>query len=190
MASAKIIIISSVSGGGKTTLINRLLEKEKNIQSAVTATSRLPREGEVNGVHYHFFSAEKFQNMIDHDEFAEHAKVHGNFYGVPMESLNAPLRENKSVILNIDVQGMQTILQRSGKEKTVTIFLMPPDEKVWEERLRSRGTNTEEDIALRLNEGYREMEQRNLYDHVVVNDNLETAVDEVIGILKDTKVIG
>ncbi|MDH5655737.1 MAG: guanylate kinase, partial [Spirochaetia bacterium] len=85
---------------------------------------------------------------------------------------------------------MQTILQRSGKEKTVTIFLMPPDEKVWEERLRSRGTNTEEDIALRLNEGYREMEQRNLYDHVVVNDNLETAVDEVIGILKDTKVIG
>ena len=189
MLKSRIIIISSASGGGKTTLINRLLEKENSIKLAVTATSRLPREGEVNGIHYHFFSKDKFKNMIDNGEFAEHAHVHGNYYGVPMESLNGPLRENKSVILNIDVQGMKTILEKSGKENVVTIFLMAPDLKIWEERLRNRGTDSEDEINLRLKEGLKEMEQRNLYDHVVVNDDLEQAVEDVLSILRKEKVI-
>ena len=189
MSKNRIIIISSVSGGGKTTLINRLLEKEKSIDLAVTATSRLPREGEVNGIHYHFYSPGKFQRMIDNGEFAEYAIVHANYYGVPMESLNGPLRENKSVMLNIDVQGMRTIIEKSGKENVITIFLLPPDRKVWEERLRKRGSNTEEDIGIRLKEGLREMDQSNLYDHVVVNDDLEKAVDEVLAILRRENVL-
>lgn len=185
----RIIIISSVSGGGKTTLINRLLEKESKIKLAVTATSRSPRDGEKNGVDYFFYTSDEFKDKIKKGEFIEHALVHDNYYGIPFSSIMGPLENNESVVLNIDIQGMMTISDQMGRDKVVSIFLMPPDKKVWENRLRSRGSDSEQDIALRLVDGIREMEKSTLYDYCIVNDNLDRALKELIEILKKEKII-
>jgi len=128
-----VIVISSVSGGGKTTLIHRLLERSERLQVAITATTRAPRAGEVDAVHYYFYSEEEFQKKIERDEFIEHAFVHGNHYGVPLLPVLACLREGKSVILNIDVQGMITIKQKLN-DSMISFFLQPPSLEIWEER--------------------------------------------------------
>ena len=148
----KVIVISSVSGGGKTTVIGELVRRHRELAVAITATSRPPRDGERDGEHYHFLSREEFEPKIEEGGFLEHATVHGNHYGVPMDQVEKRLQQGESIILNIDVQGMKTIRDRM-KERALTIFLLPPDEKTWEERLRGRGTDSDEVILQRLDEG-------------------------------------
>jgi guanylate kinase len=185
---ARLIVISSVSGGGKTSLIRLLTRKHPELFVAVTATSRKPRVGEVEGVHYYFLSPDEFQARIDHGEFLEHARVHGNYYGIPAAPVEAKLAEGVSVILNIDVQGMRTIKRRMGA-RVITIFLTPPDETVWESRLRERGTDSEEDIQLRLAQGRAELAQAHDFDYRVENDLLERAAGEVAAILESEGAI-
>jgi guanylate kinase len=188
MLKSRAIVISSVSGGGKTTIINRLREKYPFLRIAVTATTRVPRKGEIDGVHYHFFSRQEFEVKIEKNEFLEYAVVHGNYYGIPYSSVSSVLESGDSVILNIDVQGMLTVKERL-RERVITFFIMPPDQKVWEERLRNRKLDSEEDILLRLEDGRREMEMRHSYDHVIVNDDLEDAVESISEILRRHRVL-
>lgn len=188
--AARLIVISSVSGGGKTSLINRLLEEagQSELQVAITATSRKPRPGEVPDQHYYFFEPDEFEGKIERGEFLEHARVHGNYYGVPLAPVEAKLAAGVSVILNIDVQGMRTVKERMG-ERVLTIFLAPPDRQVWEERLRRRGTDSEADIQLRLNQGIGELAAADEYDHQIVNDDLARATDELSSILQEAGVL-
>ena len=184
----RLIIISSVSGGGKTSLISRLIRDHSDLHVAVTATSRAPRPNEVDGQHYYFYSPEEFERKIAAHEFLEFARVDGNYYGVPAAPVEKKLAEGISVILNIDVQGMRTIKERLG-ERVLSIFLLPPDRTVWEERLRKRGTDSEEDIELRLEQGIGEMAAADEYDYQVINDMLEKATGEVSFILRQEGVV-
>lgn len=184
----RVIVISSVSGGGKTSLIRMLTRLHPQLRNATTATSRSPRLGEEDGVHYHFLSPEEFKRRIEAGEFIEHAKVHGNYYGVPAGPLLESLARGESVILNIDVQGFRHVRERMGKD-VVSIFLMPPNAQEWEARLRKRGTDSEEVIRRRLEEGRHEMTCASQFDYRVVNEVLEVAVGEVSAILQEEGVI-
>lgn len=186
--AARVIVISSVSGGGKTSLINRLIENQQGLHVAITATSRKPRPGEVPDQHYYFYAPDDFEGKIERGEFLEHARVHGNYYGVPLAPVEAKLADGVSVILNIDVQGMRTVKERMG-DRVITVFLAPPDQAVWEERLRSRGTDSEEDIQLRLRQGIGELAAADEYDHRIVNDDLARATDELSAILREAGVL-
>lgn len=185
---ARLIIISSVSGGGKTSLISRLTRDHTDLHVAVTATSRAPRPNEVEGRHYFFYAPEVFESKIEAGEFLEYARVHGNYYGVPAGPVETKLSEGVSVILNIDVQGMRTIKERMG-DRFLSIFLSPPDQQVWEDRLRKRGTDSEEDIQLRLQQGLGEMAAADEYDYQITNDMLERATGEVSFILRQEGVV-
>lgn len=183
-----MIIISSVSGGGKTSLISRLIRDHTDLHVAVTATSRAPRANEVEGKHYFFYDAADFEHKIQAGEFLEHARVHGNYYGVPAAPVEAKLADGISVILNIDVQGMRTVKERMG-DRVLSIFLLPPDRESWEDRLRNRGTDSEEDIQLRLEQGIGEMAAADEYDYQITNDMLERATGEVSFILRQEGVV-
>jgi guanylate kinase len=185
---SRLIIISSVSGGGKTSLISRLVRDHADLHVAVTATSRPPRKGEVERQHYYFYNPAEFERKIQDGEFLEYARVHGNYYGVPAAPVEKKLAEGISVVLNIDVQGMRTIKSRMGS-RVLSIFLLPPDDTVWEARLRQRGTDTEVDIRLRLEQGRAEMDAAPEYDYQVTNDMLERATGEVSFILRQEGVV-
>ncbi len=182
------VVISSVSGGGKTSLIHLLTRMYPQLETVITATSRPIREGEIHGVHYFFYSRHDFEARIAAGEFLEHALVHGNHYGVPLEQVKGKLDAGRSVLLNIDVQGARRVKELLGG-RVITIFLMPPDRAEWERRLRGRGTDSEEVIQRRLAEGIRELEEARGYDYRIVNDVLERAAGEISVILKERKVL-
>lgn len=184
----RIAVLSSVSGGGKNTVLHRLLERNDRLYAAVTATSRRPRAGEVDGIHYHFLSPEEFRSRIEKGEFLEYAEVHGNLYGVPISEVDRASHAGKTLILNIDVQGMTTLKKRYGS-RVISIFLLPPDEKTWESRLRSRGTESEEEVQLRLRIGREELARAGEFDHQVINDDLDQCVQRIEEILREERAI-
>ena len=184
----QVIVISSVSGGGKTSLIRLLKRNHPELWVAVTATTRAPRQGEADGVDYFFYSRDRFENTIREGGFLEHAVVHGNYYGVPAGPVYEKLNKGRSVIMNIDVQGMRTVQRMMGADM-LSIFILPPSAEVWEERLRARGTNTEEDIQTRLREGREEMKCASEYEYSVVNEILEVAAGQVSSILSEARVV-
>lgn len=184
-----ILIISSVSGGGKNTIINKLLEKyPENFKVAITATTRKPRSNEINGKHYFFLTEEEFKNKIENNQFIEYARVHNYYYGIPLSELENALKENKKLILNIDYQGMRTI-KKQFHNQTLSIFLKPPSEEVWLERLKKRNTESNQELLIRIEEGKKEMEAAKEYDYIVINDNLEDCVKNVINILQKEDLI-
>ncbi len=185
---SKVIVISSVSGGGKTSLIHLLVRNHPELAVAVTATSRQPRKGEINGDHYFFLSSEEFSRKIQQNEFLESAQVHGNYYGVPAAPVFETLENGKSVILNIDVQGMRSVKARMGG-RLLSVFILPPDRETWEHRLRTRATDSEADIQKRLNEGLSEMKAAEEYDYRVVNEVLESAAGEISAILQAENIV-
>lgn len=184
----RLIVISSVSGGGKTTVIDQLKLRNRELVSIITATSRKPREGEVEGEHYQFLSAEEFEKKLANNGFLEHARVHGNLYGVPRQAVEDVLHKGKHVVLNIDVQGMRTV-KEIFHEQVITIFLLPPDEKIWEERLRSRGTDPEAEIQRRLKEGRAEIACKDEFDYQVLNFDLIKTIEGVEDILRKENVL-
>ncbi len=184
----KVVVISSVSGGGKTVIIDRILHSYPALQRAVTATTRAPRTGEKDGVDYFFYSRDQFESMIQKNEFIEYAHVHGNIYGVPAGPLKKSLARGVSVILNIDVQGMESVRKIFG-ESAITIFLMPPDIETWMLRLRHRGSESEEQLQQRIHNGMEEMKKSHEFQYTVVNDDLEEAVERVVDILVERGVI-
>lgn len=189
MNSFKILVISSVSGGGKNTVIREILKLyPKDFYLGITATTRSKREGEIPGKDYYFLSKEEFMDMIQKNQFLEYAIVHNNYYGVPISEIQKSKEQNKNLILNIDYQGLRTIKQKIN-EKIVSIFLKPPNEEIWLERLKSRNTDSEEAIYIRVREGKKELEASKEYDYIVVNDKLEICIEEILNILKKENFI-
>jgi guanylate kinase len=175
-----LVVISSPSGGGKTTVVRRLLEKGgEEFTRSVSATTRAPRPGEVNGRDYYFLSEEEFRQRIAKGDFVEFAEVHGHLYGTLREQIERELRGGKVILLAIDVQGGLSI-RRAFPEDSLLIFLAPPSLEVLEQRLRGRGTDAEEEIRRRLARVPMEMEMASHYDRLVVNDVVERAAEEIL----------
>ena len=180
-----LIIVSAPSGCGKSTVVHGLMEKRENLRFSVSATTRKPREGEMDGVDYFFVSREEFERMIAEDAFLEHAEYVGNCYGTPRAPVEQRLKEGFDVYLDIDVQGAMQV--KAIRPETLMIFLMPPSMEELERRLVSRGTNTPEEIRDRLAAAERECAKRDRFDHVVVNDVVERAVDEISDLIDAEK---
>lgn len=180
-----LVVFSGPSGAGKDTVLKRLMEKEPGIRLSVSATTRAPREGETDGKDYHFLTRAHFDELVANDKMLEHAEYCGNCYGTPSEPIEKWQAEGCDVILEIEVQGGAQI--KAKRPDCVSIFVLPPSLEVLENRLRRRGTESEEAIQKRLGAAKAEIAKALLYDYIIVNDDLETAVDEMAGLLRAEK---
>ena len=176
-----LIIITSPSGGGKGTIIRELLRTVTALEYSVSLTTRAPRPGEVDGREYQFVTLEEFNAYRDHGGFLEFAEVHGNFYGTSGERIIRQTQGGKDVILEIDVQGAAEVL--SNVPDAISIFILPPSYEALADRLRSRNTESPEQLALRLRNSVREVCRYTEFEYVVINDRLAEAVDRVRSII-------
>jgi guanylate kinase len=186
MSKGLVIVVSAPSGGGKGTILKELFERNSNFKFSVSATTRNPRPGEVDGQHYYFIDKPKFQELIDNDKMLEHAEYCGNFYGTPREPIEKAVDEGYDIVLEIEVQGGAQIKKKIPE--CVSVFITPPSMEVLEKRLRNRGTETDEVIKNRLNTALSEIPHAKDYDYIVVNDKLEDAVAELESIIKAEKL--
>ena len=173
----KLVVISAPSGTGKTTVVKRLLKKIPNIAASVSFTTRPMRENEQEGIDYFFIDKRKFESMVDNKEFIEHATVFGNYYGTHKETLSNNLKKGGNVILEIDWQGAQQVKEKMPS--CIMIFLIPPSKQVLLSRLKNRGTDSEGEIENRFNQAVSDLNQSNKFDHVLVNDQIEVAVENI-----------
>lgn len=175
------LVIVGPSGVGKGTLVDKLLTgREDAFGFSCSHTTRKPREGEEDGVHYHFISKEMFERGIDQGEFLEYARVHNNIYGTSLDAVKAVSSSGKCCILDIDVQGARQV--RASGLKAIVVFIAPPSFEELEKRLRNRGTETEEQIQLRCTNAKMEMESLNeagLYDCILTNDDFESCFEKL-----------
>ncbi len=182
----ELIIISGTTCAGKGTVIKKLLEKNNNLCLSLSYTSRDMRDGEVDGVDYKFITRGKFEEMIDNGEFLEYAKVrYGEYFGTPKEEVKKLLKTGKDVILEIDVEGARQIKEMFPE--TILIFIMAPTMSEVKRRIIERGKETPEQILDRFKTAYREIDQIQKYNYVVVNDEVDTAVKKIEAILLSTK---
>ena len=177
----KLIVISSPSGAGKTTITKSLVSKKKNIELSVSLTTRSPRPNEVANKDYTFINIKTFKKLVAKKSFLEHAKVFGNYYGTLKKKINNKIRQNKTIILDIDWQGARLIKKQLPKI-TTTIFILPPSLKELKKRLTKRESNTNF-INLRMSKAKKEITHWKEYDYVVVNDNLKRCISEIKSIL-------
>jgi len=172
-----LFILSAPSGAGKSSLISALLNKHSDMKVSVSHTTRSPRPGEENGVHYHFVSVEEFKALIEKNDFFEWAQVFDNYYGTSKQAIETQLAAGIDVFLDIDWQGAQQI--RKLVEDVETIFILPPSKEELESRLTNRGQDSSEVIAGRMAKAQSETSHYNEYDYVVVNDDFDTALAEI-----------
>lgn len=177
-----LLVLSSPSGAGKSTLSRSLLEKDDNISMSVSMTTREPRPGEVDGVHYNFTSQVEFDALVAADGFLEYATVFENSYGTPAEPVEAALRNGKDVLFDIDWQGTQQLNQRVGAD-LVRIFILPPSKEELLNRLKSRAQDSDEVVAKRMAKANSEISHWAEYDYVIINDDLKAAEAELFTIL-------
>ena len=177
-----LFVLSSPSGAGKSTISRRLLEDNTRLSMSVSATTRPPRPGEVDGVHYQFVGPARFEAMAAAGEFLEHATVFGNRYGTPRAPVLAQLQAGRDVLFDIDWQGTQQ-LSESAESDIVRVFILPPSSAELERRLRGRAQDSEAVIAQRMSKANDEMSHWAEYDYVIVNDDLEASVARVQSIL-------
>ena len=177
-----LFILSAPSGAGKSTLCRAVRDRFPDLLYSISYTTRRPRPGEQNGVDYYFIAKDEFEKNIARGKWAEWAEVHGNYYGTSADLLDRGLNGGQDILLDIDVQGMHQILKRYPAG--ITIFIMPPSLDTLRYRLETRGTDSPEAIAVRLSNAQKEMAQKDLYRHVIVNDQLADAVAELIGIFE------
>ncbi len=178
-----MLILSSPSGAGKTTLTRLLLQKKEcDLTLSVSVTTRAQRSSEVDGIHYHFISHDRFADMRDRKDLLEWAEVHGNFYGTPRAPVEAVLVDGRDVLFDIDYQGTQQVRGKLPAD-VVTIFILPPSMRELRSRLERRAEDKAEVIEQRLANARHEIERWTLYDYVLVNDDLQKTFDDIIAIL-------
>jgi len=171
-----LLVVSSPSGAGKTTLCNRLRDEFRRLEFSVSHTTRPPRPGETNGVEYTFTAKEEFQEMVSRDEFAEYAMVHGNMYGTLASRVRESIDSGRDLLFDIDYQGGRE-LRAKFREDLVSVFILPPSIRELERRLRSRNTDSEDVIARRVRVAREELKHYAEYDFLIMNEELESAYD-------------
>ncbi|MTI47731.1 guanylate kinase [Sporosalibacterium faouarense] len=181
MSKGLLIVVSGPSGAGKGTICKKLLKKNKDIQLSISATTRSPRTGEVDGVNYYFEDKEKFKAMIGNNEFLEYAEVYGNYYGTPRKNIEEKLEKGIDVLLEIDIQGALNV--KNIYSDGVFIFVLPPSMEELKKRIIGRGTETQEAIKKRFNSAYKELDYAFKYDYGVINDEVDEAVKKVEAII-------
>lgn len=185
MKKGILLVVSAPSAGGKGTILRELFRREEGLRMSVSATTRQPRPGEVDGKDYYFVSRDTFQQWVDTGSMLEHAEYVGNCYGTPKGPVEEWLAQGLDVVLEIDVQGGSQIKELAPD--CVSVFITPPSMEVLEKRLRERGTEDEETIRKRLAAARQELAFAERYDYIVVNDQLEDAVEDMRAILRSEK---
>ena len=183
---SKLFVMSAPSGAGKTTLKDLVIKEFPDMVYSISATTRAPREGEVDGTHYFFKSRDEFKRMIENIELVEWNEVHGNFYGTPKSFVEKMLSEGKRVLFDLDVFGKVNF--DKVYPEAIGILILPPSLEILEQRLRNRHTDSDEDISLRLHNARKEIEfakQHGKYEYKIVNDNLDDAVNQLRKILSE-----
>lgn len=178
-----MLVISSPSGAGKSTIARTLMDKDKQIGLSVSVTTRQRRQSEIEGVHYQFVSQREFERLRDSDSLLEWAQVHGNYYGTPREAVETAMGEGRDMLFDIDWQGAQQLQEKMAAD-VVSIFILPPTMAELQSRLHRRAEDTEEVIQTRLNNSRAEIAHWREYDYVIVNDDLNSAFDAVQSIVK------
>lgn len=178
-----MLVLSSPSGAGKTTISRKLLELDNKIQMSVSATTRKMRAGEIDGKDYYFTEKNKFQEMVNNAEFLEHAEVFGNYYGTPEKPVFEAIDNGKDVLFDIDWQGTISLQKKCGR-KVVSIFILPPSMTELEKRLRARAQDDEEVIKERMGKANNEISHWLVYDYILVNENIDQTVEKVKHILE------
>jgi len=186
-ASGAILVLSGPSGAGKSSLINKIFNDIGATYFSISTTTRAKREGEIDGVHYHFVSQEEFQREIDEEMFLEYAIVHGNYYGTSLGPVKTALKEGKLVIFDIDVQGHDAVQNRLA-DITTSVFITTPTLDELKKRLVNRSTDSTDIITKRLEMATREVQRISEYDFLIVNDNLDTAAEVLISIAKAARM--
>ena len=185
-ASGCLFVIAAPSGGGKTSLVNALLEREPGIRLSVSYTTRAPRPGEEDGVHYHFVDVPRFMALKDAGEFLEHAHVHGNWYGTSATWLRDEVQQGRDVLLEIDWQGAAQV--RRLIPDSISIFILPPSIALLRERLTKRGQDRPEVIESRLKAAREEMRHAADFDYVIMNQDFARAVDDLSVIVRASRL--
>lgn len=181
--SGNLYVISGPSGSGKSTICKELEKKDSKIKISVSATTRPPREGEIDGINYFFLKPEEFDKKIEQKAFYEYANVFKNKYGTLKEKVNEMLEEGFDVILEIDVQGAMQIKEQNNR--AILIFIMPPCEEELINRLTNRNTESDEQLNLRINIAKEEIALKDKYNYIVINDKLDKAIDDIVKIITD-----
>jgi guanylate kinase len=179
--TGRLLVVSGPSGSGKSSIVRELIER-LGLEFSVSATTRLPRPGERHGVHYNFISRRDFEAMIENDELLEWAIYNNRYYGTPAAPIEETLEDRRDILLEIEIQGARQVRER--KPDAVMYFIAPPNLEELEKRLRRRGDTSEEDIEDRLKIAESEIaEAPELFDHIIVNDNLDQAISELEGLI-------
>ena len=185
MTKGKLFVISGPSGAGKSTVIGRLVKQVNNVYFSVSATTREPRRGEREGKDYFFVSYENFEKMIEENKLLEYAQYVGNYYGTPAEAVDEKLEEGFDVVLDIETKGAAQVMER--RPNAIGIFLFPGSYEILRQRLMLRSTDSPENIEKRMRQAYVECSRVEMYKYIIINDRVETAVDEAIAIITAEK---
>ena len=185
MKKGLLVIVSGPSGAGKGTVLKQVFEKYPNLKLSISVTTRDPRVGEVDGINYYFKTVEEYKEMLKKDEFLEHQEVYGNFYGTPKAKVFEQLDKGFDVVLEIDVKGALSVMQRYPE--AISIFVSPQDRDTLASRLKGRGSERPEDLERRISEAAAEIQQANLYDYIVVNNDVTECAEDVISIVRAEK---
>ena len=183
-----LVILSSPSGAGKTSIARALVEENKKFLFSVSATTRKSRPGEVNGREYHFLTVNEFRERINDGQFLEHAKVFGNLYGTPLEPVMGSINDGKDLIFDVDWQGGKQIRSSSLSKFVISIFILPPSIKALQERLMKRAQDSSQTVKDRMTKSIGEIMHWKEYDYVIVNNNFETTLHEVKSIITSEKL--
>ncbi len=186
--TGNLFVVAAPSGGGKTSLVNALLERERHIRLSVSYTTRPPRPGEVDGVHYHFIDEQRFEQLNTGGEFLEHARVHGNWYATSATWLKGQVDAGNDVLLEIDWQGAAQV--RRLIPSAVHVFILPPSLSLLKERLEKRGQDAPAVIARRLEAAKEEMRHCGEFDYVIINQDFAAAVDDLAAVVRATRLRG
>jgi guanylate kinase len=182
-----LIIISSPSGAGKSTLCKMLVKNNADIKLSVSATTRSPRQSEIDGQHYFFISQEKFQEMLKNDQFIEYATVFDNYYGTLKEEVEKQLKNNNSVLFDIDWQGARQIVKKVDKKQILSLFILPPSMEELHKRLKTRAEDSEEVVLKRMQKAKDEMSHFDEYDYVLINENLSETYQKIVNLINTPK---